>query len=86
MKPISKYLYSLLLLTAATMPANAADGIVTYHLSTNFVDRSSIELFAGNGRSVMTNLVFHSTPYTMLSVSADGGKAKVGNMKVYAIK
>lgn len=51
-----------------------------------FVDRSSIELFGDGGHSVMTNLVFPTKPYTTLSVSAEGGKARVTNLKVYSIK
>ena len=51
-----------------------------------FIDRSSIELFTDNGRSATTNLVFPSKPYTTLSISAEGGKAKVTNLNVYGIK
>jgi fructan beta-fructosidase len=37
-----------------------------------YVDRSSIEAFGTEGRWVMTNLVFPTTPYTQLSLSASG--------------
>lgn len=50
-----------------------------------FIDRSSIECFGNNGRSVMTNLVFPSEPYTALTVSAAGGKAKLKNLKIYSL-
>ena len=50
-----------------------------------FIDRSSIEVFEKDGKFVMTNLVFPSSPYTTLSVSAKGGSAKVSDLKVYSI-
>jgi len=49
-----------------------------------FIDRSSFEVFADGGRSVMTNLVFPTVPYSTLSVSADG-QAKVRDLKIYNI-
>ena len=51
-----------------------------------FVDRSSIELFGNDGNFVMTNLVFPNSPYTRLSVSSEGGNAKLENLKVYTLK
>lgn len=51
-----------------------------------FVDRSSIEVFGNDGEFVMTNLVFPRTPYTALSVSAEGGNAKVENLRIYSLK
>ncbi len=51
-----------------------------------FVDRSSIEVFGDDGRFVMTNLVFPSSPYTTLGVSAAGGNARMENLKIYSIK
>ena len=50
-----------------------------------FIDRCSIEAFDGDGRFVMTNLVFPHSPYTTISLCADG-KAKVHEMKVWNIK
>lgn len=49
-----------------------------------FVDKSSFEVFANNGKCVMTNLVFPTTPYTTLTISAEGN-AKVKDLKVYSI-
>lgn len=51
-----------------------------------FVDRSSMEVFGNNGQFVMTNLVFPRTPYTALSVSTEGGNAKVENLRIYSLK
>ena len=64
-------------------PTREASGRISLRI---FVDRSSIELFTDNGRSATTNLVFPSKPYTTLSISAEGGKAKVTNLNVYGIK
>lgn len=51
-----------------------------------FVDRSSIEVFEKDGKFAMTNLVFPNMPYSSFSVSANGGKAKTVNLKIYSIK
>lgn len=51
-----------------------------------FVDRSSIEVFSADGRFVMTNLVFPTTPYTSLSVSSEDGSARIGNLRIYSLK
>lgn len=45
-----------------------------------FIDRSSIELFDGEGKVAMTNLVFPSAPYNRLTLK---GKAKA---KIYSLK
>ena len=50
-----------------------------------FVDRSSIEVFANEGKGVMTNLVFPTTPYNKLTITTDGGNVKVRNLKIYSI-
>ena len=49
-----------------------------------FIDRSSIEVFEGEGRFAMTNLVFPTEPYTNISIEAEG-KAK-GKINIYDIK
>lgn len=51
-----------------------------------FIDRSSMEVFTNHGKSVMTNLVFPTKPYSIISVSADGGNAKIENLKIYEVK
>ena len=47
-----------------------------------FIDRSSIETFEGEGRFVMTNLVFPTKPYSKISFK----NCKVKALNVYAIK
>lgn len=44
-----------------------------------FVDKSSVEVFDGDGKFAITNLVFPTKPYDKLSVK--GGKAKIWKMK-----
>ncbi len=50
-----------------------------------FIDRSSMEVFANDGKGVMTNLVFPTVPYDKLTFSTDSGTAKVTNLKIYSI-
>lgn len=64
-------------------PTHEASGRITLRI---FVDRSSMEVFGNDGEFVMTNLVFPRTPYTALSVSTEGGNAKVENLRIYSLK
>lgn len=64
-------------------PTHEASGRIALRI---FVDRSSMEVFGNDGEFVMTNLVFPRTPYTTLSVSAEGGNAKVENLRIYSLK
>lgn len=64
-------------------PTHEASGRIALRI---FVDRSSMEVFGNNGEFVMTNLVFPRTPYITLSVSAEGGNAKIENLKIYSLK
>jgi len=50
-----------------------------------FLDRSSIELFGNDGRFVMTNLVFPEQPYSTLTITAAGGRAKLKSLKIYPL-
>ena len=49
-----------------------------------FIDRCSVEAFDGEGRFAVTDLVFPTTPYTRLTVSADG-KARIGSLRIYPL-
>lgn len=64
-------------------PTYETDGKIGLRL---FIDRSSIELFGNDGRFVMTNLVFPTSPYSTLSLKTNGGKAKISNLKIYSLK
>ncbi|MDE7412618.1 MAG: DUF4980 domain-containing protein [Muribaculaceae bacterium] len=50
-----------------------------------FIDRSSIEMFAKDGKYVMTNLVFPNEPYSNISFTSDGS-AKISNLEIYSLK
>lgn len=50
-----------------------------------YIDRSSMEVFANDGKGVMTNLVFPTTPYTTMAIKTGGGAAKVKNLKIHSI-
>lgn len=63
-------------------PTFETDGKLSIRI---FIDRSSIEYFGNEGRSVMTNIVFPTEPYTTLSFAAAGGKAKLKNLKIYSL-
>ena len=56
----------------------------TYHLDV-FVDKCSIEIFVDGGRIAMTNLVFPTAPYDTLRFRAEGGEAKIENLKAYKL-
>ena len=62
-------------------PTFETDGKLSLRI---FVDRGSIEVFAEDGKSVMTNLTFPESPYTTLSVSGSG-KASVESLKIFEI-
>lgn len=60
--------------TVTTAPTHGA--MKQLHL---FIDNSSIEAFAGDGKMAMTNLVFPSEPYSILKVK--GGKATIYELR-----
>ncbi|MCH5221740.1 MAG: GH32 C-terminal domain-containing protein [Muribaculaceae bacterium] len=62
--------------------AFSTDGALSLRI---FIDHSSIEIFANDGRLVMTNLVFPRSPYTTLSVSDKDGATRIDNLKIYDI-
>ena len=51
-----------------------------------FVDKSSVEAFVNNGEFVMTNCVFPSAPYDMITFESNGNRYKVKNINIYQIK
>ena len=62
-------------------PTFEKDGKVSLRI---FVDHGSIEVFAEDGRSVMTNLTFPEKPYSTLKISGTG-KATVESLHIYGI-
>lgn len=51
-----------------------------------FVDRSSIEAFGEDGKFVMTNLVFPSSPYNQMSFGTGGSGYTVSSFNVYKLR
>lgn len=51
-----------------------------------FIDRSSIEAFGNGGKFAMTNLVFPTSPYSSMEISATGGKARIKECTIYPLK
>lgn len=68
--------------TVTKGPTFETDGTLSLRI---FVDHGSVEVFADNGRSVMTNLTFPGKPYTNLKVSGQGN-ATVSSLKVFEIE
>ncbi len=64
-----------------TAPTHDTSGRQTLRI---FVDRSSIEVFDSKGRFTMTNLVFPTSPYNTLTLSAPKG-AKVNALSIYPL-
>lgn len=69
--------------TVTEMPVGSKSGELHLRL---FVDRSSVEVFAGNGEYVMTNCVYPSEPYDTITFESDGNRYEVKNMNIYKIK
>lgn len=69
--------------TVTSAPTFETDGKLSLRI---FIDRSSIEVFGNGGKTVMTNLVFPTEPYSSVSVTAEGGNARIENLKIYPIK
>ncbi|MDE5919952.1 MAG: GH32 C-terminal domain-containing protein, partial [Duncaniella sp.] len=64
-------------------PTHETSGKISLRI---FVDRSSIEVFGDDGRFVMTNLVFPTSPYSTLSVASNGGGARISNLRIYSLR
>ena len=65
-----------------TAPTHTNGGKLSLRI---FIDRSSIEVFEREGKFVMTNLVFPTTPYSQMTITAAGGNARISNLKIYNI-
>ena len=49
------------------------------------VDKASVEIFEGQGSTVMTNLVFPTEPYNRLKFYTKGGSTLVQDLKIYRL-
>ncbi|MBP7964123.1 MAG: glycoside hydrolase family 32 protein [Caldilineaceae bacterium] len=61
-------------------PLTPVDGRVTLHI---FVDRTSVEVFANGGQTVMTEQIFPAADDQGLVLFADGGEAKLISLDIY---
>ena len=78
--PITDFSQDFPAVTAA--PVLTADNRLVLRI---FIDRSSVEVFEKDGRLAMTNLVFPTSPYDRLSISASGGKAEIRDLSIYPL-
>ena len=62
-------------------PTFETDGNVSLRI---FIDHGSMEVFADDGKAVMTNLIFPENPYTKLTISGLG-KPTVKTLKVFEL-
>lgn len=68
--------------TVTSAPTFEKEGRLSLRI---FIDKSSFECFGNDGRCVMTNLVFPSEPYDMISFSSIGGNAEIESLKIYSL-
>jgi Beta-fructosidases (levanase/invertase) len=50
------------------------------------IDEASVEVFAQDGKVVMTNIVFPTKPYSKLMLFSESGKTKVRECKIWKLK
>lgn len=50
-----------------------------------FFDKASVELFADNGETVLTDIFFPSEDFVQLRLITNGGKVLISEMKAYAL-
>ncbi len=74
--------FSLAFPAATVAPMHLAGHKCTLRI---FLDRCSVEVFGDNGDFAMTNLVFPTSPYTTLTLSAEGGAARMEQLTVYPL-
>jgi len=51
-----------------------------------FIDRSSMEVFADDGHSIITNIFFPTEDYNQITLYADHGNAELVSGNIYALK
>lgn len=59
------------------------DGVATLHL---FVDRASVEVFADDGASVLTDLIFPSPESRGVALFAEGGAARLRSLRLWPLR
>ena len=74
--------FSLAFPATTVAPMSGAGNKYTLRL---FLDRCSVEVFGANGEFAMTNLLFPASPYTLLTLSAEGSAARMEHLTVYPL-
>lgn len=64
-------------------PRTSTDNELEWHL---FIDRSSLELFADDGETLMTELFFPSEPFTSVTFFSKGGSLKIEEVEAWPLK
>ncbi|MCX6877392.1 MAG: GH32 C-terminal domain-containing protein [Verrucomicrobia bacterium] len=64
-------------------PVEGANGRITLRI---LVDCTSLEVYANDGKVVMTSCFLPAPENTSLELSAEGGTPKILSMKVYELK
>lgn len=64
-------------------PLNIGSEPLELHI---FVDRSSVEVFSGQGRTVLTNLVFPKAQSTGISMSTEGGSVQNVSVNLWKLR
>nr|WP_289215311.1 GH32 C-terminal domain-containing protein [Halobacillus campisalis] len=62
---------------------SVSDGKVKMHV---FVDRSAVEVFGGNGETVITDQIFPEASSKGLEVYSEGGEVKLSSLEIYPLK
>jgi fructan beta-fructosidase len=63
-------------------PLEPEKGIIRLHI---FVDRCSVEVYANNGRRVITDLIFPGPTSDRLEIYARGGAAKLRSLDAWTL-
>jgi sucrose-6-phosphate hydrolase SacC (GH32 family) len=72
-----------LVVAGAEAPLEPVDKSLTLHL---FLDKSVLELFANNGRTVVTRVVDFPGEQAQIRIRAEGGSAKLTRLDGWQIK
>jgi fructan beta-fructosidase len=63
-------------------PLEAENSVIRLHI---FVDRASVEVFANDGRLVLTDQIFPCTENNGLEIFSDGGETRLNSLDIYSL-
>jgi sucrose-6-phosphate hydrolase SacC (GH32 family) len=64
-------------------PLEPENGVIRLHI---FVDRASVEVFANDGRVVLTDQIFPCGENSGLEIFSDGGEATLDSLEMYGLE